>query len=448
MGQQQGIVRAGALDPTFNKTGILKFPIPAISGFIPSAVLPQPEEKLLVALPLAGNSAGYAVARLKADGALDEQFGVDKHGFVFVPLDTVEELYIFGISATANGGWLIVGQGMTGPTGYLLVIRHLPDGQLDKSLNGTGILFIPYGDFGKSGHKAVAVSPGNRAATDDAQQTSALISVAEQADGKIVLVSNIAHGIGQQKGIVLRRNSDGSRDTSFNGEGFAIIELEGVSHQWNSASSVAVQADGRILVGGSLFNGLQDRGVFVVRFTAAGKVDADFNAGRAVILSNISEIRLDAITVSQNDGRIVAVGRARPARGTPPVGLIMVLNLSGSYNLVFNGGRPLFSNFISEGLYWLRCAIEENGSIIVAGNTGIGLVTETLSSVTARFRPDGVLDPTFNGTGFNRYDEPRLIEGTTDMVLHGGRVFVCGDLSVDAEPWPQVEGGFLLCYSA
>lgn len=452
MGQQQGITSPGTLDPAFNKTGILEFPIPEISGIEPSAVLALPQGKLLTVIPLSGINAGYAVARLNADGSLDKEFGANKHGFVLVPLDTVQDLSVFGISPAVNGGCLIVGQAITDTSGGLLIMRHLPDGRLDTSLNETGILYIPYEDFGSSGYKGVMAkgTPRDNKEADDAEQSSfaSSTSASVQADGKILLLGNAIDEFGIPKGIVLRRHPDGSPDETFNGTGAALIELEGFAFEYSSSDGIELQADGRMLVCGSFYSN-DGQTAYVTRLTATGRVDPDFNGGLAVTVFSPSLIRLRAMTVRESDGRVIAVGSAKMARGEPWKGLIVALNSTGSYNLPFNNGKPLFADFVSAGLSWEHCVTQANGSIVVSGFTGNGFVTKELSILTARYLSDGSPDTTFNGTGFAVFDDDLFIESISGMSMKGtDRIFVCGALWTDAESWPYISGGVLLCYRA
>ena len=74
------------------------------------------------------------------------------------------------------------------------VVRYNPDGSLDTSFGGTGIVGTPVGT-------------GYDVAT----------SVAIQADGKIVVAGN---GFA-----VVRYNTDGTLDTSFNGTGKVITSV-------------------------------------------------------------------------------------------------------------------------------------------------------------------------------------------------------------------------------
>lgn len=442
---------AGTLDPTFNKTGVLYFPVPAVFG-IPDAVLALPDNKSLVAIGSTVLNGPIVVARLNEDGAMDVTFGPTQHGFVEVPIEDTH-VDIFGLSLLANGGWLIVGQYSSHDGGGgLLVVRQLQDGQLDKSLNGDGKLFIPYGEFGNSRYTGMKVEAsrfkGKKSSNATPQATrDAGMSVIEQSDGKFVLVSNVIDAQGKQRGIVLRRNADGSRDETFNG-GFAIVELQDVKHEWNSGHGVAVQADGQVLVCGLYVSADDSIGAYVTCFTSTGSVDKGFNNGLPVTIPNAGWIDLSTITVGASDGRIVAVGNAR--RGNVRNGLIVVLNKSGSYNLPFNNGQALYSELVPQGQGWRRCALQDNGSIIVTGSTGNGFVAKDMAAVTAHYRSDGSLDPIFNaGKGFTVFDEVQGFESTNDMaVMADGRIVVCGNSWADAEPWPYIRGGWLLRYSA
>lgn len=450
MGQQQGIASPGTLDPTFNKTGVLKFPISAISGIAPDAVLALPGGKVLTAVSLSGQNAGYAVTRLNADGSLDNLFGANQDGVVVVPLENFGFDHIFGVSPTENGGWVIFAQAsLLGSYGWLIV-RHHEDGRLDESLNETGILHILFEDYGSSIGVMVSAARRSDKAAEGSKQASAAgsPSVIVQPDGKFLLVSNVGDEFGKMKGIVLRRNKDGSPDKTFKGRGAAIIELEGFTFDWSSSEGIALQEDGRVLVCG-YFNADEGQTAYVTRLTAAGEVDPDFNGGLAVTVFSPSQIRLGAMTVRKSDGRIIAVGRAFMTRSEPQKGLIVALNSTGSYNLPFNTGKPLFADFVAEGLSWRRCVTQDNGSVIVSGSTGDGFVKKEMSIVTACYRSDGSLETAFNGQGFVVFDEPESMESMTDMSMQvTNRFFVCGNSWKEAEPWPHINGGVLLCYSA
>jgi uncharacterized delta-60 repeat protein len=74
--------------------------------------------------------------------------------------------------------------------------------------------------------------------------------------------------------VIGRLNTDGQLDTTFNGTGYAIIN---VNNQYDSFNSVAIQPDGKIVVGGSTcFGGTYDYKFAAWRFNTDGTPDATF----------------------------------------------------------------------------------------------------------------------------------------------------------------------------
>ena len=78
-------------------------------------------------------------------------------------------------------------------------------------------------------------------------------SVAVQSDGKVLIGGGFTTYNGTSRGYVARLNSDGSLDTGFLATGAGADNL---------VTSVAVQSDGKVLIGGSFttYNGTS-RGV-------------------------------------------------------------------------------------------------------------------------------------------------------------------------------------------
>jgi uncharacterized delta-60 repeat protein len=231
----------------------------------------------------------------------------------------------------------------------------------------------------------------------------------------------------------MRLNPDGFNDITFNGAGFAFVELAGIAHQHSSAQVVAHQPDGGVVVGGS-YSG-SSSGAYVIRFDANGKIDRSFgeSGNGVVIISGEDDIHLSAISIV--DGKIVLAGSA--VRDGAMRGVIAVLTSKGSYNLVFNNGKPLFSAFVPQGLRWLHCVARLDGSIVVSGDTGIGVTDDDPSAITAKFLADGTPDLSFNGTGFSIFDEDGVLEALHDMaVLADGRIVV-GGYFIGSFPNPQ-----------
>ena len=101
------------------------------------------------------------------------------------------------------------------------LVRYNSDGSLDTSFGGTGKVIIPVGNSGDYAN-----------------------SVAIQSDGKIVAAGESFTNTDTEFAVV-RVNSNGSLDTTFNGTGKVVTDTIG-----NSAATVAIQADGKIVAAG------------------------------------------------------------------------------------------------------------------------------------------------------------------------------------------------------
>ncbi|AHL36664.1 hypothetical protein CD58_28985 [Pseudomonas brassicacearum] len=449
MTQPTGTLQAGTLDPTFADGGVLRFPIPEISGFDTVAVLALPENKLLVAIQLLGVEAPIALARLNENGSLDIGFGGNGAGLVEVSLEGGYINDVRELIGLSDGGWLLLGQYEKGSEGGRCLVRHDREGRLVESFGEKGVRLFPGGiapRHAETGGGAFA-RVDERSSTGAPRSSGRKGASAVQQDGKILLLGYMRNDSGEPKEIVLRLNSDGSTDYTFNGVGFAIVEPPGISYEWNIAEVVTVQADGNVLVGGEFaLENPYSRVAYVMRFDASGRLDTSFNGGMVPVRhSNL--IYVEAIEVRETDGSIVTIGKA--LRDGVLHGLMFVLTRGGFFDFNFNRGQPLFSKLVPQGLGWKRIALQAEGSILVAGTTGRGFVEEGVSALTARFHSDGSLDSTFNGNGFTVFDEGGKYEVVQDMaVMADGRIVVCGLAWVDGDPWAYIGGGWVIRYLA
>jgi len=198
--------------------------------------------------------------------------------------------------------------------------------------------------------------------------------IAIQADGKIVAVGEGATSSTWDFAVV-RYNTDGSLDTSFGGSGIVLTPV-GESH--DQAFSVAIQADGKIVVVGVICNGVGNcsgaSSLAIVRYNPNGSLDTSFN-GTGKVINSTSDGGWDLAI--QADGKIVAVGDDFGFR----------YNTDGSPDSSFGGtGR------ISLGIDVDSVAIQADGKIVSAGRL-------QNSFAIARNNTDGSPDTTFNGTG-------------------------------------------------
>jgi uncharacterized delta-60 repeat protein len=228
------------------------------------------------------NTVNWRLIRWSSNGTLDTSFGIN--GFVNY---TQSGPFINGghypyrMVIQSDDKIIIMGlqQNNTYPNAYW-VARLLPDGSLDTSFNGTGYKDLSFG------------TPQDRGTC-----------VALQTDGKILLGGT--SGNTADYFTVARLNSNGSLDTGFGINGNAQIPFNGNE---SFVQSMAVQTDGKILLGGYSVNIPHGKDFALVRLNSNGSTDTGFGSSGKVVttISNNSDRITDLVI--EPDGKIIAGG--------------------------------------------------------------------------------------------------------------------------------------------
>jgi uncharacterized delta-60 repeat protein len=241
--------------------------------------------------------------------------------------------------------------------------------------------------------------------------TNIATRAAVQPDGKIVVVGGLGVGPGSDAAVVARLNpDDGSPDHTFDGDGVKVIDLRPGNE---IASSVALQADGKILVGGTL--GDPDPNVIdsvgtVVRLTPQGAFDPDFGVPPRVldfpgVLEDVSRLAV------QPDGRILAAA----SNSTSVFGAIRVhvarLTAAGDPDQTFGPGGRRTLEELARPLAGLE--LLPDGRMLVATDQQV-----------ARVLSNGLVDPAFGDAGVVPAGEVRV----SDTALQSnGKLLLIGD---------------------
>jgi len=253
-------------------------------------------------------------------------------------------------------------------------------------------------------------------------------AVAVQADGKIVVGGHFGgfYSCGQSNWFqpyphLARINSDGKLDASFNPGANAPVY------------SIAIQADGKILAGGGFTNllllgqqvGQQSRN-HICRLNADGTLDMAFDPG-----ANTDVLSLAV----QADGRILVAGTFTALGGEPHSG-IGRLNADGSVDTAFN---PSVND-------WVYCvAVDPDGKILIGGLFTV-LNGKTHNRI-GRLNADGTLDSTFdpiaNGwvLGFALQTDGRILLGGSFSTLNDLPRSSLGRLDADGTVDPLFNPG-------
>lgn len=222
-----------------------------------------------------------------------------------------------------------------------------------------------------------------------------------QPDGKILICSRLDSG-GASGGdfFVARFNPDGTLDTDFDFDGKVTIDFDGRNEGCNA---LALQADGKIVAIGSSSETSSSSDFAIARLTPDGSLDPTFGAGtgKAIVPFDVGGTFSDtAATVAlQPDNKILVAGWAEAATGIDMA--IVRLLPDGTRDTTFNGtGRVTIDfNFPGTG------SIDQADSIVVedSGKILLGGVAETTSGsfdfALARLLPNGQLDPSFDADG-------------------------------------------------
>ncbi|HET6225516.1 MAG TPA: T9SS type A sorting domain-containing protein [Bacteroidia bacterium] len=169
------------------------------------------------------------------------------------------------------------------------------------------------------------------------------LSAIQLSNNKIIIAGDFMNYNGSSANHIARLNVNGNIDNTFNmGTGFN-----------NAPSSLVIQSDNKILVGGAFsdYNGLPVQ--FFIRLNANGNIDNTFKMG-AGFNGPIASIAMQA------DGKILVGGFFSNYNGTSNNGLVR-LNKNGTIDASFNATDTSYTNIS-------KIAVDAYGKIIIAYN--------------------------------------------------------------------------------
>jgi len=223
------------------------------------------------------------------------------------------------VAIQADGKIVVAGSALNGANIDFAVLRYNTDGSLDTTFGTDGKVLTPVLD------------------SDDFA-----LAVAIQPDGKIVAAGLAVTGADDIA--VVRYNTDGSLDTTFDGDGKATFSiLVGFN---DIANAVAIQPDGKIVLAGSTNNGSDDD-FAVIRLNPNGSLDSTFNAIGISTFAILDNDDVANAVVLQPDGKIVIAGFTDNGQDTDFAAAR--LNPNGSLDLSFGVGGKVSSSHQNGG---------------------------------------------------------------------------------------------------
>jgi len=159
------------------------------------------------------------------------------------------------------------------------------------------------------------------------------IHVAVRADGKVLATGNVSGDFA-----VVRYNGDGTLDTSFGGDGIVNTDFNGL---FDRADGVAVVDNKTVVVGLAtrVAQGSSYTDIALARYNDDGSLDTTFGNGGKVTTSFGNKVNSSASSIAvQTDGKIVVGGRG----GSSDV--VVRYDSNGSLDTTFgSGGKATFA---------------------------------------------------------------------------------------------------------
>ena len=244
-------------------------------------------------------------------------------------------------------------------------------------------------------------------------------AVALQPDGFIVAVGYATAGPGFDWGLA-RYKPDGRLDLTFGSSGTLTTDFGG---NYDYATAVGLQADGRIVVAGIEGNDSgAGRDFALARYNPDGGLDVSFGSGGKVT-TDFAGAEDNALgMVLQPDGRIVVVGYS--SRGPSDFALARY-NPDGSLDTSFGSGGRVTTEFGGFDLGY-AVALQPDGRIVVAGSSGSGTNSDF---ALARYHPNGSPDTAFGSGGRVTTDLSGFDTGYAVALKPDGRILVTGPVS-------------------
>ena len=304
------------------------------------------------------------------DGRLDSSFGVN--GSIVHPLSLTRETYTSEatqVIAASNGKIILFGNCVYNNLVINCLSRLDANGNLDSNFGTNGKVYLsPF---------ALPQNTFVRAIVDSSSNFYLTYKLYEGA--------NLSFGL-------LKYLPNGMPDSSFGNKGLVIYK---VGNYANTLAAAALQAGGKIILAGTLNNGLNND-FLTVRFLSNGDLDSSFNGnGRAITSFSIGNTNEEAKDILiQADGKIVVAGDSHNGLNYD-FGLVRYNN-NGSLDSTFGLNGFVSINFSNDRDQILKIADGENNRILILGYI---VSSSTGYNYAVRVLQNGQLDNTFGSFG-------------------------------------------------
>jgi len=365
------------------------------------SVAVQADGKIIVAgsATSTGSNSDFAVVRFTADGQYDNTFGPLLNGMLSTDIGANSDDLAQAVAVQSDGKIIVAGYSTsTGSDSDFAVVRYNTNGSLDTSFDTDGKVTTDIGsnsyDYG--------------------------YGIAIQADGKIVVAGHSESGASQDDFVVVRYNTNGSLDTSFDTDGKVTTDFG--TNKTDYGYEIVLQADGKIVVAG-ISNSGASWDFAVTRYNTNGSLDTSFDTDGKVttdIGTNSTDYGSMIGIAMQADGKIVV------ACGDGFDFAVVRYNTNGSLDTSFDTDGKVTTDFGTNKYDIANTVLTlPDGKIIVAGYS---LAGGTNDFAVVRYNSDGSLDTSFGTAGktITDIDSSSDDYGNAVVVQPSGKIVVAG----------------------
>ena len=370
----------GQLDTTFGGDGRTMIDFDGTDD-IGSGVAVDGQSRVVVAgysrqVDTAGDE--FAVARLDAQGQLDNAFDDDGRATIDFPGDNDLGL---GVAVDSQDRIFVAG------SAYQFI------NQADvavASLRSDGALNTTFGGDGR-----VTTDVGHAAGTTEYGRDI----VSTQPDGKIIAVGQAIRSEGGPAIVVARYNPDGSLDAEFGDQGIVIFNFSSTDIN-EDVSGVAIDSLGRIVVAGfSYHDDVTGYDFAVARLDPQGQLDTAFDGDGSTTIDFGSTFDFgQGVAVDSQDRVVVAGYSYQQSDSTHENFAVARLNADGQLDTTFDDDGRTTIDFGSADDIGRSVVVDTLDRVIVDGYSNQGGTTGYDFAV-ARLDAQGQLDTAFGGDG-------------------------------------------------
>ncbi|MEZ4751652.1 MAG: hypothetical protein R3B54_13820 [Bdellovibrionota bacterium] len=364
-----GLVRyrsTGALDTSFDTDGRATTDFAGANDVAYAVTIANDHKIIAAGFTDAGAQNNFAVARYLTNGSLDTAFSSD--GLVNTNIGSGNAV-ANAVVTRSDDRIYAAGTSYNGSNADFTVVRYHTNGNLDTAFSTDGIVTT---DFNSA---------------DDGANAMALDA------NRMIVVAGYARNGANRNFAIARYRTDGSLDTAFSGDGKQTISFAASSD--DMAYGIAIQSDGRIVLGGHSHNNTQTH-FAMARLLTNGTLDASFDGDGMAVSSIDTTHGTQAHALVLQSEKIVLAGRSLQLENRA---ILARFNSNGSADTSFGTSGYYVQSFSTGDDVYYGVAVDSTNRIVAVGhalNANMDFLAVRVLNTSASSLG---LDPTFDGDG-------------------------------------------------